>query len=391
MNQDLSAVKRRRVFYIPGFDPHPPRRYRELYRREGAAQAEIAGYALSVDSSGGAQWDVTAELDGVKTETRFDVLVWSDLVRATMDCSIAATYRQLARVVWAYIASGALFRLMRLRKGPMVAAFYPVLGLLLQAVFAALLGWVVGRFFGPALGWPIGLVVATAVLVLARRWDGKVFVHYLMHDFAFVVRAGGAYPAELEARLAQFVQQISEAMASEVDEVLVVGHSSGAALAVSAVCDALLGREGQISLLTLGQAIPMQSFLPGAHRLRRDLHSLAQEPRVTWVDISAPADGCSFALTDPVAVSGVDPANKRWPLILSAAYSQTLSAARLRALRHRYFRLHFQYLCAFDDPSRYDYFRITAGPQTLADVFRGRSPSGLRLETPLSPHVSMTA
>ena len=30
---------RRKVFYIPGYDPFPPRRYRELYRSEGAAQA----------------------------------------------------------------------------------------------------------------------------------------------------------------------------------------------------------------------------------------------------------------------------------------------------------------------------------------------------------------
>ena len=29
-------VRRRRVFYIPGYDPIHPRRYRELYRKEGA-------------------------------------------------------------------------------------------------------------------------------------------------------------------------------------------------------------------------------------------------------------------------------------------------------------------------------------------------------------------
>ena len=35
------SVTRRRVFYIPGYDPIHPRRYRELYRKEGAAQADI--------------------------------------------------------------------------------------------------------------------------------------------------------------------------------------------------------------------------------------------------------------------------------------------------------------------------------------------------------------
>ena len=42
-------VGRRRVFYIPGYDPFHPRRYRELYRKEGAAQAAISGYALTLE------------------------------------------------------------------------------------------------------------------------------------------------------------------------------------------------------------------------------------------------------------------------------------------------------------------------------------------------------
>ena len=41
-------VRRRRVFYIPGYDPIHPRRYRELYRKEGAAQAAISGYDIAL-------------------------------------------------------------------------------------------------------------------------------------------------------------------------------------------------------------------------------------------------------------------------------------------------------------------------------------------------------
>jgi hypothetical protein len=39
---------RRHVLYIPGYDPFPPRRYRELYRKEGGEQAAISGYELTV-------------------------------------------------------------------------------------------------------------------------------------------------------------------------------------------------------------------------------------------------------------------------------------------------------------------------------------------------------
>jgi hypothetical protein len=107
------------------------------------------------------------------------------------------------------------------------------------------------------------------------------------------------------------------------------------------------------------------------------------------VDVTAPGDGCAFALCDPVSVTGVAPEGKRWPLVISAAFTQTLSPERWRAMRWRFFKLHFQYLCAFDRPGDYDYFRITGGAQTLADRYRGRAPSKSRIETPLSGYRSI--
>jgi hypothetical protein len=55
-------------------------------------------------------------------------------------------------------------------------------------------------------------------------------------------------------------------------------------------------------------------------------------------------------------------------------------------LKRRFFRLHFQYLCAFDNPGDYDFFQITAGPLTLARRYRGRAPSKSRIDVPASPY-----
>ena len=201
---------------------------------------------------------------------------------------------------------------------------------------------------------------------------------------------------EIEARLHEFRHRIEAALREDIDEVLIVGHSSGAHLAVSVL--ARLLREGRVpedgpvlSLLTLGQAIPMVSFLPKAGQLRRDLHDLAGSDRIVWIDISAPSDGGSFALCDPVAVSGVSPKVQRWPLVLSAAFRNSLSTERFKALRWRFFRLHFQYLCAFDRPGDYDYFQITAGPLTLRSRFAHRKPSKSRIDVPASKYTSMAA
>ena len=63
--ESAAPVFRRRVFYIPGYDPFHPRRYRELYRREGAAQAALSGYRLHQRKAASPYgWQVTAEIEG---------------------------------------------------------------------------------------------------------------------------------------------------------------------------------------------------------------------------------------------------------------------------------------------------------------------------------------
>jgi pimeloyl-ACP methyl ester carboxylesterase len=410
-NSSTRPVRRRRVFYIPGYDPFHPRRYRELYRSEGAEQAQISGYALSLSpktTGGPFGWHVSAEIEGARVETDMEVLVWSDLVKHSMNSSIVATYWQLLRTAWIYIGSGALWRLMDLRKGPVIAALYPVVILLLQAGLAALLGVGVASGLGVLAGLVAlpelvlravqiitGAGAAVALLMAFKSRDNKLFVYYLMHDYAYSAGQRGAVPAELEARMRAFTADIRTALEENaVDEVLVVGHSSGAHIGVSVLADLLHAglpeERPALSFLTLGQVVPMVSFLPRATRLRRDLQEMSEQELIPWYDVTAPGDGCAFALCDPVAVTGVATQAQRWPIVFSAAFTQTLSPARWKALKRRYFRLHFQYLCAFDQPKDYDYFRITAGPLTLGERLRDRQHSRSRLADPVSGYRSMS-
>lgn len=410
-------VRRRRVFYIPGYDPMPPRRYRELYRTEAAQQAEISGYEINIqpntetDNFG---WNASANTEGHQVDAQIEVLVWSDIVRGSMNNSIPATYFQMLRTSWTYITTGALRRLMWMRKGPVIAALYPVGLLILQlllsviasAVLASLLLWALNfvlSFVGlntsavtPFIRWAIILGGIYYGLRWFQKNDGRFFVYYLMHDYAHSARWKGAYDPDLEKRLGAFKTTIKAALSDDVDEVLVVGHSSGAHLAVSILSDLI--REGGVpkkgpafSFLSLGQVVPMVSFLPNAHRLRADLAFLSIQEELTWVDVTAPGDGCAFALCDPVAVSGVAPPAKKWPLVLSAAFTQTLSPERWKELRWRFFRLHFQYLCAFDRPGHYDYFQITCGPHSLAQRYEGRPPSPARIDVPANKFTDTVA
>jgi hypothetical protein len=422
MHVSSATVRRRKVFYIPGFDPRPARRYREVYRREGARQAAISGHEIALTArragTGPTQWRVRARMEGAVVDAEIEVLVWSDLVASSMARGIWASYAGLWRTAVIYLRSGALGPLARLRRGPLLAALYPVVMLLLQAGLAlggAALGFsgavaMIGGAGGVLAGVMLGSGVGGAVLVACHRADRWLFAHYLMHDFAFSASAHGDWPPALVARITAFAARIQAALSEDFDEVLVVGHSSGAILAVSAVAEVWraggLGKDPgpvacaqdwphggaharALGLLTLGQCIPMMSFLPQARQLRRDLHDLAGAKTLAWVDVTAPGDVCAHALCDPVAVSGVAPTGQIWPLVISAAFSRTVAPVRWARLRWRFFAVHFQYLCAFEAPEGYDYFAITAGPRTLRARYAGRAPSPGCIRTALSAHRSL--
>ena len=415
-----NPVRRRKVFYIPGYDPFPPRRYRELYRKEGAKQAEISGYGLRVEArtqdNGSYGWHASGLIDDTRVEADFEVLLWSDIVRDSMSNTIPATYWQLLKTSWTYIASGTLRRLAVLPKGPLVAALYPIGLLVLQLLGAVgighLVGWAISTVFEALVLWLFGAgaflnwgsailywVPFCVLIVLVLRWakskDSKLYAYYLMHDYAFSAGLKGATPPLLQDRLDEFRGAIATALLEDYDEVLVVGHSSGAHLAVSIIADILRDQPDRparpaLSFLSLGHVIPMVSFLPDAYQLRADLQFLSERDEIVWIDVTAPGDGCSFALCDPVSTAGVATRDKQWPLVFSAQFSRSMGDVQWQKLRRRFFRLHFQYLCAFEQPLDYDYFQITAGPLTLGARYAGRPPSKSRIDVAVSKYTSVT-
>lgn len=408
---ESDTLFRRCVFYIPGYDPFPPRRYREIYRQEGFRQAEISGYRFrfcaDIKATGSKQygWHACTNIGNQQSQADITFLAWADIVLKSMSSSVLGTYIELFKTAHTYIASGALFRLMKLRKGPVIAALYPIICLLLQFVLAAFIGCVIANlvffifhktalaqntpgFVSGALYMLIVSLITYATLAIFRRLDRYFFAYYLMHTYAYTARLNGKNPPELQLRMSEFEHTIRQAWISdEYDEILIVGHSFGAHIGVSILANMLRNTPQQntpLAFLSLGQVVPMVSFLPNAYSLRADLAYLSASSRLSWVDVTAPGDGCTFALCDPVAVTGVAPQNKIWPLVISASFSQTLSPDTWKHLRWRFFRLHFWYLYAFDLPKDYDYFQITAGPITLAQRYKNRSPSTQKIDIPIN-------
>ena len=175
-------------------------------------------------------WRVTSTIEGRDTVSDITVLTWSDFVKSSMEHGVVWTYLSLFKTAWIYIASDALRDVMKLRNGPVIAALYPVGFLIAQLGFAILCAAVLSSVVWsvhPVLGI-VSWGITWPILALIQKYDGKIFAHYLMQDHAHTARHRGAYDPELSTRLDTFGHSIEKALSQGYDEVLVVGHSSGA-------------------------------------------------------------------------------------------------------------------------------------------------------------------
>lgn len=386
-------VRRRHVLYLSGFDPQGPGHYHGLYVEQAALQAQVSGYRLSVGSrqrsGSNAAWDLRWEgAEGEGVETRYEFLRWDDIVRQHWPRGqwrlLSVTLGTTARL----LANGSLWRILQTSWPAFLALSLPGFLLLALAGLAVLLV-LLGALVGASTVWWLGAAVPLAGFLPLRWWgqraQDKVQMAWLMRSASVVLRqARGEMPA-LESRLDEFAAHLRAIVRqADVDEVLVIGHSSGAMLAVSVVARALrsdpqlLQQSASLSLLTLGECIPLLSYQPEADAFRRELAVLRQAVELDWVDVTAPPDGCCFALVDPTEVveDGWPPEARTvaGPKRVSPRFAQCFAPERYRAIRRDKYRCHFQYLMAVEVPGTYDFFALSAGPRLLADVFGHQQP-----------------
>lgn len=386
-------VRRRVVLYLGGFDPQGPARYHAMVASAAAARRE-ADVTVSARCKGDAPHTSRWTLDwpdghGGRGETQYHFLRWDDLVRAQWPRSrwrlAALTLGTTARMV----GNGSLWRILQTSWPAFLALALPALSLVALGLIG--LAWGIA-LLAMARSWPgltagagasLGLLVGLAALYATFGWlQARVQMDWLMRSARYILQQARGHAPELEARVDMHARLLA-ALAGQgdtVDEVLVVGHSSGCMLAVSMVARALpqwvstpAAARPTLSLLTLGQCIPVLSYQPEAQAFRAELARLRGCENLTWVDVSSPIDGCCFALNDPTQVcldghGETDQPAPGAPKCVNPRWAQCFSPSRYRALKHDKMACHFQYLQATERPGPCDLLQWTTAPQCLAQT-----------------------
>lgn len=383
-------IRKRHVFYLSGFDPRGPSFYHGLYQTESQSQAHMESMSISVGkrtspSKRVSRWEITARTQGLEVSTRYDFLRWDDIIRRHWTRNEGRLLAQTLSTFWLFLRTGRIATCWTAAWKPTALFIFPTAFLVLTLVLAVAGGWAAYQQFSeghfswlPAVG---AGVVFLATLAVGRLMSSRISAYWLLRLCNFCGAYGQGRLDCMDERLAEFANLMAdEIRKEEADEYLIVGHSVGGILVIPVLAKLLNIMPGlagkNIALLTLGQCIPLVSFLPHAKAFRNDLKAVADAKEVFWADFTSPADPASFALVDPVGAAGISVAasDKPRPRLLNTRFYKTVAENRYRKMRWDGKRLHFQYLMAGDFPGDYDFFAITAGGVSLAERF-GTTPS----------------
>ncbi len=382
------TVTQRLVFYCPGYDPDGDSRYRRLFvtgfsqlsRRFGVTRR--IGPVERDDSVPAARWTVSAGKGDWHTETIYEVLRWDDLVRRDFARS------WLRRLPLSFAALGEALRGAVLQKLFRVnwpfAAFVAYPWVVLLGLIAAAAGIGYGAASLAELASPLpdvarlGITAAVAALIVWAM-SGKIedaYVYHFLDGWIFSWQHATGRLADFDARVDSFARHIADAVRrNPAQEVLLVGHSTGATVAVEVAARLLtlmpdFGRAGPpLVLLTIGSCLSIAAFIRKAERLRANIALLATTPALSWVEYQAPQDALNAFGFDPVRDLQLDlgGAPRRGPIIRSARFRETISPATYRKIHYNFFRMHFHFLAANEIPGEYDYLMIACGPISLAE------------------------
>jgi hypothetical protein len=370
-------IRRRRVFFIEGYEPKGADGFHRMFRREWnrfRANWGVTGkvHDIHFESDDIASWDVETAGPNWQVSTRYEFLRLEPQIRKNL---AQPMWLQLARTIrWIVgdLATGSLWRVFRASWRMGVLLSYSQVLFVFWFASAIVGGFSAARATGltslPAIA--VGAVTALGIFALLRPVVGAMFVNQLNNCWPYLREFARGKPTDFDRSVELLAERlVAAAKTGDADEILLVGHSAGAMLALTTIKRALemdpdLGiRRPNIAVITVGSIMPLFALHPAAAKLRDTIDAIATEPTVLWADCQAREDFMNFSGFDPVTGIGVDVGEQRCnPVIWQIPFQQMISIQTFKRMRFNYWRKHYQYIMSNEHRAAYDYYMFVCGP-----------------------------
>lgn len=327
-----------------------------------------------------ASWTIETTGPNWQVSTQYEFLRLEHLIRANLAQPFWLQLVRTGRWMCDDIASGALSRVFRASWRMGVLLIYSQVLLVLWIALTVAGGWIAAGLIGPVgiagvVKFALAAALAGGCFALLYPIAACMFVNQLNNCWPYLREFARGEPTGFDRSLDILAGRIvAAARENDVDEILLVGHSAGAMLALTTMTKAIerdpdLGRHGpRVSVITVGSIMPALAMHPAAEPLRRVVAAIAVERSVLWADCQSREDFMNFQKFDPVTGIGADPGEKRCnPQVWQVPFREMIAPEVFARVRFNYWRMHYQYIMSNDRRAPYDYYMFLCGPASFAD------------------------
>ncbi|WAC27784.1 hypothetical protein [Ancylobacter sp. SL191] len=388
---------RRLVLFLPGHDPTPMDYHHGRFANQAGRFAKLWSFKVEVAPRGDdgtrpfARWDVTTEGPNWRSQTDYRILCWDDIVRALDDRPDPVRLWRGLGGLTDFLFGGAARGYFRASPRYGFFFFFPYVMVWLFALGGLITGglafWLLAGVLGTMLAALAGVVAGVATFFGLFRWPGRFWrLHQALDDWDLARNYLHDATPSVDARLDEFAGVlVTAAQTGAYDEIVLVGHSLGATLMLG-VLDRALDRDphladgpARLCLMTCGATIPKLALHARGEKVRRQAARVAGTPGLIWVEYQGRHDAINFYKFHPVTLrtAGFERIEGSQPLLRNANIKHMLSPEKLKRVRKRPMRVHYQFLLANERQASYDYFMVALGPLAFADLTaRAEGPLG---------------
>jgi len=374
-------VKRRETFYIAGYDPRGARHYHNLYKKEAIKQSEINNMKFSISSRKRTEtnvqsWQIDTSSQEKHTQTNYHYLEWDDIIRENWKKSFFSLFVDLLFYFKTYILAGRFIKYIKVSPRQMIGIFFPIVYLFLSIAISVLFGNFIFHLLNNIYGIFLGSIGAIILIYLLFELGNRLALFWLLRIFVFSGRYVFEEMKTLEERLEQFsthlAKVIDEAKENNIDEVLLASHSVGAILTIP-LLEKTLNKltksiDIELSILVLGECIPLVSGINKAKDYKEKMTFLAKREDLFWLDYTTVIDGACFPSLNYFSDAKINIEKQKNFHFLSPRFHTLFSKEKYNKMRKNRYLTHFVYLMATEYEGKYDFFKMTAGHQFLCDT-----------------------
>lgn len=353
---------KRKVFYIPGFDPRSEAHYKKLLLKEFP---EVKKQIINQEKN---------KLEFVNNHLAMDyeILSWHRVVKGYWSDSFMANFMNILIIFYESLFKGAYYRLYKLSPQSILQkpflSYVVLLWLLLTFVMLAVIDYSTdsSSLFQMFIAWGMFFAIHVFIYKLLEKanffWVAKVMRFYVTY-------AQNESPVIKNIEL-EFKEKIVAALDSQkYDEVVLIGHSVGTILCLSVYADLVKEKkDSDLTVVTLGHCVTGVQVIDGAEWYLDKLKALSTRNSL-WVDVTAGKDAVAFHRLNPGFYACASP-NAH----LSALFHRVFDKTYYQKLKWNFYEIHFLYLYNPNYPleSEFNFQKLMFDEKLIVDLEKYR-------------------